>query len=248
MVGYRYGHYQLTTANLHQNNASRLGCQACAHRDEDCSHILRCPHSNRNDLRTSMLASFRKVCDKWNTRPPVKTILLDGIQGWLASQIRRPTISIQTITMQRNSTILSINKIKLDGNRFFLGWFIWEWSDKQDAYYVTRPNYNPKKCRKGSAWQVAIIRCLWDQWYLLWEIRNKDLHGEDARQSAIIERRNAPQTLRELYELRNHYEPSARDLLMKYIRDHEARSTWRIKTWLALTESVLQASYKEQGN
>lgn len=75
-----------TNHNLHRNDASRRGCPACAHRDEDWLHILRCPHSNRNDWRTSMLASFRKVCDKWNTRPHFKTmILLDGIQGWQAS-------------------------------------------------------------------------------------------------------------------------------------------------------------------
>ena len=93
----------------------------------------------------------------------------------------------------------------------FLGRFSVKWSDIQDACYVTRPNYRPKKSRKGAQWQVAIITCLWDQWYLLWESRDKDFYGADTRQSALIERQNALRTLRDLYDLRNHYEPSAQD-------------------------------------
>ncbi|KAI2499118.1 hypothetical protein MHU86_15388 [Fragilaria crotonensis] len=38
--------------------------------------------------------------------------------------------------------------------------------------YVSRPNRNPSKnCRTGLKWQIAVIGCLWDQWYLLWESR-----------------------------------------------------------------------------
>jgi hypothetical protein len=124
----------------------------------------------------------------------------------------------------------------------FLGRFSWAWVDLQDAHYATRPN--PKKSCKGAKWQVAIIKKLWDNWYLLWESRNNDLHGADARLSALVDRRNALQTLRELYALRNQYEPTARELLMADIRDHEVKPTWHIKTWLQINEPILRTSIK----
>ena len=84
-----------------------------------------------------------------------------------------------------------------------MGRFSRERSDLQDACYASRPNDNPKKCRTGLQWQAAIISGLWDQWYLLWESRNQDLHGMNEWQNAIIERRSALRTLRELYALRH---------------------------------------------
>ena len=61
---------------------------------------------------------------------------------------------------------------------------------QDDAYYVTRPDYNPKKSWKGARWQTIIIGRLWTQWFILWESRNKDVHGADAKQSTEAERRN----------------------------------------------------------
>ena len=91
---------------------------------------------------------------------------------------------------------------------------------------------------------MAIIGILWEQWYELWCARNKDVHGADASQKAAIERRDLLCKLRSLYDKRNFYEPSAQELLMKDIRDHESLSTRQIKNWLAINVPVLQMSYR----
>ena len=122
--------------------------------------------------------------------------------------------------------------------QIFLGRFSYEWSEMQEVFYVTRPHVNPKKRRKGAQWQVAIITCLWEQWYILWTNRNSDLHGADTAQRAHIDRQNALRTLRDLYEMKNHYEPSAQELLMADIRSHEAKSTWHIKNWISINEKT----------
>lgn len=63
--------------------------------------------------------------------------------------------SIQDVVLMAFEGDWRANKIKQGGNTL-----IW------DVFFVgngARPNYHPKKCGKGSAWQVAIIGCLWDQ-------------------------------------------------------------------------------------
>ena len=177
------------------------------------------------------------------TRSRLKDILIDGIEGWLDSEDPE-SYRLESALYDDEFHRLIEQQNTIGWNQVFLGHFSWEWSDMQDAYNVTRPDYNPKKSRKGAKWQSLIIGRLWTQWYLLWESRNKDVHGADAKQSAEVERRNALRTLTDLYDLRNHYAPSAQDLLMKDIRDHSTRSTWNIKSRITINQPVLRTSYK----
>ena len=232
-----------TNHQVHRHDPSRKGCPVCAHRDEDWSHILHCPHQSRKDWRANLIIELQRTCEKLKTRSRLKDILIDGIKGWLDSEDPE-SYRLESALYDDEFHRLIEQQNTIGWNQVFLGRFSWEWSDMQDAYYVTRPDYNPKKSRKGAKWQILIIGRLWTQWYLLWESRNKDVHGADAKQSAEVERRNALRTLNDLYDLRNHYEPSAQDLLMKDIRDHSTRSTWNIKSWITINEPVLRTSYK----
>jgi hypothetical protein len=76
--------------------------------------------------------------------------------------------------------------------QLFLGRFGEEWSILQDNYYAQKAAeaaHVEGKIKKqtGHRWQVSIIGILWDQWWVLWESRNPDLHGEDARSRAQAE-------------------------------------------------------------
>lgn len=234
-----------TNHHLHRCDPSCCGCPICNHRDKDFIHILSCAHPSRAAWRNSMLGILSATCaDQWNTRPRLRDILLCGLRGWFDSPDPDGYQLDSSVYDEEFQQRLIIQQNKIGWKHIFVGRFSWEWSEMQDAFYTTRPIYDPKKCQKGSYWQVAIISCLWDQWYLLWECRNKDLHGADERQSALAERRNALRTLRGFYDLRNHYEPSVQELLMDDIRDNEARSTWDLKAWLTINEPVLRASYQ----
>jgi hypothetical protein len=67
----------------------------------------------------------------------------------------------------------------------------------------------------GQQWQTTIIGVLWDQWYLVWALRNGDLHGatEAAKSRAI-----ATEVCREvsdLYDQCNNMEPNVQELLFE---------------------------------
>jgi hypothetical protein len=232
-----------TNHSQHRHDPSRRGCPACTCPDEDWAHILRCAHPSRVEWRAQLLEVLATTCDKWETRLGLRAILLDGIQGWLKSTDPE-SYQLDTAIYDDEYERLIVHQNRIGWKHIFLGRFCWEWVDLQDAHYVTRPNSTGKKRRKGAKWQVAIIGRMWDTWYLLWESRNTDLHGADARQRALVERRNALQTLRELYALRNQYEPTVRELLMADVRDHEVKSTWHIQTWLQINESIFRTSLK----
>ena len=84
--------------------------------------------------------------------------------------------------------------------QLFLGRFCLEWSDIQDDYYARERDCQQKNKQTGNRWQVAVIGELWDQWHLLWNSRNKDLHGETQNQQRTAEHRNIHRDLRELYD------------------------------------------------
>ena len=76
-----------TNHQVHRHDPSRKGCPVCADRDEDWAHILRCPHhDSRKEWRTNLIGEVQRTCEKWNTRPWLKDILIDGIKGWLESE------------------------------------------------------------------------------------------------------------------------------------------------------------------
>lgn len=54
-----------------------------------------------------------------------------------------------------------------------------DWSLLQDEFYANQLNTKPKQKRTGHTWQEAIIWSVWSRWYLVWELRNHDLHRAD---------------------------------------------------------------------
>jgi hypothetical protein len=113
-----------TNSHLHRNNPSRRGCPVCNHRNEEWTHILRCPHSSRVTWRGTLLAEVRKACETRSTRPRLKDILVDGIQGWLESddpECYQLESSINDDEFQR----LIQQQNQIGWKQVFLGRFSW---------------------------------------------------------------------------------------------------------------------------
>jgi hypothetical protein len=91
----------------------------------------------------------------------------------------------------------------------------------QGNYYYRQCELIPGiKKKTGLKWQNGLINLIWDQWYVLWKIRNADIHGHDTTTQAIAERREATQQLAAIYEMREHLEPSAQELLCTDLQTH----------------------------
>ena len=129
----------------------------------------------------------------------------------------------------------------------FLGRFAIEWSEIQDVYFIriNQEAQDKKLKRTGQRWQVVLIGFLWEQWWAVWESRNKDLHGFDAKTKAQAETREAHRTLRELYDLRPRTEPHVQQLYHEDITEQLARPIWHTQNWIAINGSIIRDNVRQ---
>jgi hypothetical protein len=108
----------------------------------------------------------------------------------------------------------------------FLGRFSIDWSEIQEDHYANMINSKDGKKRTGQKWQQAVIGEIWNQWFHVWGMRNKDLHGNNESAKARAEREEVERTLRDIYDLREQMEPSVQQLLCQELTDHFAKPLW----------------------
>ena len=91
---------------------------------------------------------------------------------------------------------------------------------------------------------MAIIRTLWTRWFLLWALRNSDLHGVDASSRAQAAKTEVDRSLREIYDMRSQMEPSMQQVLCKDLREHFTKTTSYNQNWLAVYGPLVRDSIK----
>ena len=171
------------------------------------------------------------------------TVLLDWME-WQADDTT-PTFHVNPASNIPNEQIrLMARQNAIGWKQLLLGRFSQDWSDIQEAYYATMLNPKLGKKRTGLRWQKAIITEIWTQWLIVWEIRNKDLHGATETTRARAEREEVERTLRDVYDLRKQMEPSVQQLLCRDIADHFAKPLWFNKNWLAIHGPLVKQSIK----
>ena len=196
-----------TCRHVHRADPTRNKCPLCKMHVEDWSHILRCPHPDRETWRTTTLEKLNAKCIATKTRPAIQRILNDGLAGWFVHPSTDFRLDPLAYPEDVRRIIMSQNDV--GWHQLFLGRFATEWSEIQDVYFIriNQEAQDKKLKRTGQRWQVVLIGFLWEQWWAVWESRNKDLHGFDAKTKAQAETREAHRTLRELYDLRPRTEP-----------------------------------------
>jgi hypothetical protein len=239
-----------TGSNLHRTDPIRSRCPLCQAPNEDWYHIVRCPHHTRESWRVDTVHTLKKKCTSLQTRPFLTTVLCDALSGWLRHDSEH---KFQLNHLDYPSPVhrLIHQQNEIGWQQLFLGRFTKEWADLQDNYYARkRAEQNDEENKKtkkmtGHRWQVTIIGILWDQWWAVWESRNKDLHGADAKSRANAESREVHRTLRDLYDMRHRLDPHVQACLYDNVADHYNRTTWFNQNWIAIHEPMIRANMKQ---
>ena len=192
-----------------------------------------------------MLHAIDRKCDDLKTAPELRAILLKALKAWthsLADTTETPFLVDPTSASTPALTRLIANQNDIGWKHVFLGRFCTDWSDVQDAHYATMLNKKEGKRRTGEQWQKEIINEIWSQWFLVWAMRNQDLHGVNESTRARAEREETERTLRDIYDLREQMEPSVQQLLCKELADHFAKPLWFNKNWLAIHGPLVKKS------
>jgi hypothetical protein len=109
---------------------------------------------------------------------------------------------------------------KVGWNHIMLGRFGTEWRRIQARYSeriiqptrATKSELQPK--RTPEQWSIGLISVLWEQWYLLWDDRNQDVHGRDAQQRQSQLRQEVQRQLGEIYAKQQFMDSNVRSLLL----------------------------------
>ena len=192
-----------------------------------------------------MLRNLARKCEELGTMPRLKQLLLQAIGDWTlhtSSDDNEFTVHMLDAPLSIRRLLHQQNAIGWD--HFLLGRFSSEWGALQDEYYARQARVTETKRQTGQRWQIAIIGTIWQQWFLLWELRNKDLHGADARSKALAEQRVVDRMLIDIYDFRNQMEPSVRQLLHQDITDHFSKTVTYNENWLAVYGPLVKMSIK----
>ena len=212
--------------------------------DEDRNHIMKCTHSSRGEWREKALQELKQTCEKLGTRPILGALLLTAVKDWLESPpdtrlLPRP----HSYSSELTQLICQQNLIGWD--QVFLGRFSNIWASIQDNHYARRQRPNAPKRRTGQTWQAKVGACLLEQWYVVWKLRNQDVHGSDPATRDAAARQEVDRRLCALYALKHTMEPSVQALLYEDIEEHYAHTLLQNQNWLAIHEPLGVASVRQ---
>ena len=191
-----------------------------------------------------MLTIIGARCDKSYTDPDIKRLLLESIEGWMRAE-DGVTYQVDPSTYPREFEKVIRHQNLIGWRQIFSGRYSHQWSTLQEAYYYTRMATTQRtKLMTGDKWLPNIIGAVWEGWYLIWEQRNRDLHGFDEQSKQAAHRREAERALRDIYEVREQLEPRVRDFIVGEVEDHRTRPLWVVRNWLAVHTPLVHASLK----
>ena len=220
----------------------------CRQQKEDWRHIIKCKAPSRSEWRQAAIKAIDSKCESLLTQPEIRTVLINAITAWSTweEENQDPPFAIippQASTPQIQRLITRQNDI--GWHQLFLGRFSNNWSEIQEDHYAKMINTKAGKQRTGQRWQQAITNEILAQWFQVWSMRNKDLHGDNESARARADREEVERTLRDLYDLREQQmEPSVQKLLCQEITDHFAEPLWYNTNWLATHGPLVKQSIK----
>ncbi len=218
-------------------------CPCCPSPQEDRDHILRCPSAARNQWRHTFLDKLSEACVIHHTYAPLQQLLLEALRRWLdPDQPPHDQVQISPYPVKLHPLIQAQNCI--GWRQLFNGRFCQQWGDIQNDYLYQNRHHLPTKKSSGQKWQIAIITVIWEQWYVLWKLRNEDVHGNDTAARATAKKREVSRRLTAIYDQCTHMEPSAQSLLFPDIRTHLEQPPWVIQNWITINGPVFMTSLR----
>lgn len=173
--------------------------------------------------------------------------MVTSLQEWMQRLEDENEMNFQvtpTADMPPSQTRLIGRQNKIGWQHIVLGRFCHNLGDIQDEHYATMLNTKAIKRRTDQRWQQTIIGELWAQWFIVWVMRNKDLHGATETAEVRAGREEVERSLRDIYDLLERMEPSVQQLLCRDIPDHFAKPIWLNENWLAVHGPLVKQSVK----
>jgi len=211
-------------------------CPSCACPLETRLHLFYCNNPTRKKWRDNFCTALHKYMDDNNTAMPIQHF----VRVVLKALCFAPAGYDQRIPDDPMYQDLKDNQSAIGWREILKGRLTKTFSRIQDEHLG--PNRTDRK--NGTTWVTGFIDVLFQQWWILWEMRNGDRHGRDLQTK---HQATARQTIRELHLFHNKYSSMVDDthqwLFCEPVTTKEQWPTGVLRQWLNTWEPVLRKSY-----
>jgi hypothetical protein len=173
--------------------------------------------------------------------------MVDGLGQWLSGS-DSPLVDPDRYPPDVHGVIRQ--QTKVGWKQIMLGRFVREWRRVQGLYSdkIITPSQiasaAPHK-RTTEKWLTGLIAVLWDQWYILWEDRNQDLHGRDTQERQSNLRQDVNRQLNEIYANRHFLDPKFNSLLLQNPEAHADHSLQVTINWLRMHAPMFKENMRK---
>jgi len=199
---------------------------------EDKDHIIQCP------VDSTVVRWLKAVTelDNWmqvaRTDPQIQQVITRGLQHW---HNKKPMMTDQ---MEQNSA--SLVQETIGWGLAFEECLATRWHKEQDHYLKAF-----KSRRSSKRWTTALITCLMNTAWDMWQHQNEALHQEETNQQAILDY-NINQEIHQAYEHHHGYwSPGVKTLFHRPLQKLLKLPRYYKKQWMATLRTV-QTHFNQQ--
>ena len=168
-------------------------------------------------------------CKALNTDSLILSLLVYGLMvGWYNGSLLPedyPTICQDLIQDQT----------RIGWNQLMKGRFSVRWDILQDR--LTAP-----ALPWSGNWSNSVIQVLWDQWFLLWMLRNSHHHGQEAETRQTLRTAQVHKELELLYQKQSTMCCQDRTIFRSSVELHKAEKVHRIAAWIKVFTPFIRYS------
>jgi exonuclease III len=227
-----------TNKRLHRyQTAHPHHCPTCFEPQEDTHHLFICHHITRATWRTTFIDRLYDHLDHTKTKPNLAHMLAQTfVKIFDTNQDPSTTFTYPYSYLKQSQTAIGWDQM-------LYGRFSIEWKRLQLRFLKSTGIQHPHA--KADKWQRDLIIFIFQEFHLLWEMRNQDKHGPDQSQKAILLKERARRELTELYTYRNQILPGHQKIYRESLDNHLQESTRSILNWITTYTPVIASSRKK---
>ena len=212
-------------------------CPTCQDPIETQDHLHLCPHTTREEWRTSFMKTLMNKLDKIDTDPQLLDLMREGLHSVLFPH-RHPDNAIKVPTGYED---LAANQADIGWSQILKGKLSIDWQIRQQAYLGDKST----KKKNGQTWTTDVVSTIFEQWLNLWNLRNTDRHGRDQASKAQAENLQAIRELYQLYDLKDYQPPELQWILAPPIIERLRWPTYAIRAFINSFQPILSKGYTD---
>jgi hypothetical protein len=234
-----------TNEQNHKFYGTSSKCPFCSS-PETLSHIFTCGSSKATSYRQEAIQEFQKKLSKLKTHSKISEAIVSGLGQWAQSLgVDTPTPIVPFRGSINSMEVLitqayTVQQTDIGWLQFLQGKVSTYWSE---AYTLSLPK-SQNKTKKGLQWGKHLILGVWSYSKMIWEHRNKEIHGNSIHESKRKTRQKLEKEVRYFYASHadNPFLILRRDsyLFDKDVEDHLLLPPEHLTAWLrSVKEAVL---------